>query len=272
MEQGEAVGRDLPRLGGLEIAGVPIGSRLFLGTGGISNLDLLDRVITAAAPGFVTVAMRRVEPHQRGSILEVIAKHSVPVLPNTAGCFTASEAVLTAKLARQALETDWVKLEVIADERSLLPDPVELLAATEQLVDDGFRVLAYTNDDPILATRLEQLGCAAVMPLGAPIGTGLGILNPFNLEQIVVNATIPVILDAGIGAPSDATLAMELGAHGVLVATAITRAHDPVSMARAFSLGVEAGGLARLAGRIPKLREARPSSSMQGRLGVRDGD
>lgn len=251
----------------LEIAGVSLDSRLFLGTGGITNLEMLDEIIAVAHPAFVTVAMRRVDPKQQGSLVDVIARYPSVVLPNTAGCFTASEAVLTAKLARQALETDWIKLEVIADERSLLPDPVELLSAAEQLVDDGFNVLAYTNDDPVLASRLEGLGCAAVMPLGAPIGTGLGILNPYNIELIVANAKVPVVLDAGIGAPSDAAFAMELGCAAVLVATAITRAHDPILMAEAFAMSVKAGRLGALAGRIPKLRSAQPSSSMDGRLG-----
>lgn len=250
-----------------EIAGAPVGSRLFLGTGGITNFEILDEVITAAQPGFITVAMRRIDPKQRGSLVDVIARHHVAVLPNTAGCFTSNEAVLTAKLAREALETEWIKLEVIADERSLLPDPLELLNAAEQLVDEGFNVLAYSNDDPVLASRLEGIGCAAVMPLGAPIGTGLGILNPYNIECIVANAKVPIVLDAGIGAPSDASLAMELGCSAVLVATAITRAQDPITMAKAFALGVQSGRLARRAGRIPRLRSAQASSTMDGRLG-----
>ncbi len=248
------------------IAGQVIESRLLLGTGGISNLDILDSVIRAAQPSFVTVAMRRVSPEGQGSFFEIIKRLNVRVLPNTAGCFTASEAVLTAKLAREALSTEWVKLEVIADEKSLLPDPFELLQAAEELVDDGFRVLAYTNDDPVLAARLESVGCSAVMPLGAPIGTGLGILNPYNIGLIVANARVPVILDAGLGTPSDATQALELGCDAVLVATAITRAHDPVGMAQAFSLGVRSGAIAFRSGRIPKLDSAVASSPMEGRL------
>ncbi len=186
------------------------------------------------------------------------------VLPNTAGCFTAAEAVLTAKLAREAFDTDWVKLEVIGDEDTLLPDAVELLAAAEQLCDQGFVVLPYTNDDPVLARRLEQVGCAAVMPLGSPIGSGLGIRNPHNIALIAERSGVPVVLDAGIGTASDAALAMELGCGGVMVATAITRAHDPVRMAGAFRAAVQAGHDARLAGRIPRRFLARASSPVEG--------
>lgn len=249
-----------------EIDGEVVSSRLLLGTGGISNLHILDSVITAAAPGFVTVAMRRIDPAQSGSLLEIIERNHVPVLPNTAGCYTANEAVLTAKLAREALGTAWLKLEVIADEKTLLPDPFELLDAAEQLANEGFRILAYTNDDPVLARRLENAGCAAVMPLGAPIGTGLGILNRYNIELIVANAGVPVILDAGIGSPSDAAFALELGCDGVLVASAITRAEDPIDMARAFALATEAGRLGFRSGRIPRLSNAVASSPMAGRL------
>lgn len=245
-------------------------SRLLLGTGGITNLDTLESVIQAAQPSFVTVAMRRVSLGQQNSFYQTIERQNVPILPNTAGCYTAGEAVLTAKLAREALSTEWVKLEVIADEHTLLPDPFELLKAAEQLVDGGFNVLAYTNDDPILASRLEGVGCLAVMPLGAPIGTGLGILNPYNIELIVAHASVPVILDAGLGTPSDAVRALELGCDGVLVATAITRAQDPIRMARAFALGVESGAIAYRAGRIPKLGNARASSSMEGMLETAD--
>ena len=256
--------------GDLTIAGQVFKSRLLLGTGGISNLDILDSVIKAAEPSFVTVAMRRVSPQSQGSLFQIIERLNVPILPNTAGCFTSSEAVLTAKLAREALSTEWVKLEVIANERSLLPDPFELLRAAEELVDDGFRVLAYTNDDPVLASRLEGVGCSAVMPLGAPIGTGLGILNPYNIGLIVADARVPVILDAGLGTPSDAVQALELGCDGVLVATAITRAQDPVGMARAFALGVRSGAIAYRSGRIPKLGNAVASSPMEGRLNISD--
>ncbi|MGO9557515.1 MAG: thiazole synthase [Acidimicrobiales bacterium] len=247
----------------LQIAGEKVGSRLILGSGGIPSMHVLEQTVLAAGAKLVTVAMRRVSSSARGSILDVLARCDVRVLPNTAGCFTAAEAVLTAKLARDALGTNWVKLEVIGDEITLLPDPVELLAAAQQLVDEGFVVLPYTNDDPILARRLEQAGCAAVMPLGAPIGSGLGIRNPHNLAMITDSASVPVILDAGIGAPSDATLAMELGCAGVMVASAITRSPNPVVMAGAFALAVQAGARAFEAGRIPRRWHAQASSSFE---------
>jgi len=248
----------------LTIAGKPLGSRLVLGTGGIPSLQVLDAVVQASGATLATVALRRVDPAARGSVLDVLRRHEVAVLPNTAGCFTAAEAVLTAKLAREAFETDWVKLEVIGDEDTLLPDPVELLAAAEQLCDDGFVVLPYTSDDPVLARRLEQTGCAAVMPLGAPIGTGLGIRNPHNIALIAEQSAVPVILDAGIGTASDAAQAVELGCDGVLVASAITRARDPAAMARAIRLAVDAGALARAAGRIPRRWLAQASSPPAG--------
>lgn len=248
----------------LTIAGVELGSRLILGTGGAPSLHVVDETLTASGTALCTVAMRRVDAGTDGSILEVIDRHGVRVLPNTAGCRTAREAVRTAQLAREALETDWVKLEVVADERTLLPDPVELLDAAQMLVAQGFKVLPYTNDDPILARRLQQAGCVAVMPLGSPIGTGLGIGNPHNIELIVSEATVPVILDAGIGTASDAALAMELGCDGVLLASAVTRAQDPVAMARAMALAVEAGRLAHLAGRIPRRFHAHASSPTEG--------
>jgi len=246
------------------IAGRTLGSRLVLGTGGISSPEVLGEVVEASGASLATVAVRRVDPAARGGILDVLSRHGVGVLPNTAGCFTAAEAVLTAKLAREAFETDWVKLEVIGDEDSLLPDAVELLDAAEQLCDQGFVVLPYTNDDPVLARRLEQTGCAAVMPLGSPIGSGLGIRNPHNIALIAQQATVPVVLDAGIGTASDATLAMELGCAGVMVATAITRAHHPARMAGAFRAAVEAGYQARLAGRIPRRFLAQASSPVEG--------
>ncbi|HLX88325.1 MAG TPA: thiazole synthase, partial [Acidimicrobiales bacterium] len=189
----------------------------------------------------------------------------VEVLPNTAGCYTAAEAVLTAKLAREAFGTNWVKLEVIGDERTLLPDVTESLAAAEQLCDEGFVVLPYTSDDPVAARRLEQAGCAAVMPLGAPIGSGLGIRNPHNIALIAESCSVPVIVDAGIGTPSEAAQALELGCAGVLVATAITRARRPAEMAGAFRLAVEAGRVARRAGRIPRRWYALASSPDEGR-------
>jgi len=234
---------------GLVIAGTEFDSRLILGTGGAPSLEVLEQALVASGTRLTTVAMRRIDPTATGS-----------VLPNTAGCYTAGEAVLTARLAREALSTDWVKLEVIADDHTLLPDPVETLEATVQLVADGFVVLPYTNDDPVLARRLEQAGAAAVMPLGAPIGSGLGIRNPHNISLIVESAGVPVVLDAGIGTASDAAQAMELGCDAVLIASAVTRARSPQLMASAMRHAVEAGRMAYLAGRIPRRYYAKASS------------
>lgn len=250
----------------LKIAGRELSSRLFLGTGGLPHLALLPDVIDAAEPGLVTVSMRRTSSTASGGLLETLRSAGVPILPNTAGCLSAREAVLTAELAREALETDWVKLEVIGDETSLMPDAVELVEAAEQLVRKGFTVLPYATDDAVLARRLEDAGCAAVMPLGSPIGSGLGILNPYAIEAIVAAVDVPVVLDAGVGTASDAALAMELGCSAVLAATAVTRADDPVAMARALRLAVEAGHTARAAGRIPRQAVARASSPMEGRI------
>jgi thiazole synthase len=249
----------------LTIAGEPFGSRLILGTGGAPSLDALERAIRASGTELVTVALRRVDPSQPGGVVDVVERTGVRPLPNTAGCFTAREAVVTAQMARDAFETDWIKLEVIGDERTLLPDPVELLDAAERLVDDGFVVLPYTNDDPITATRLADLGCAAVMPLGAPIGSGMGIRNPYNIAIIREQVTVPVVLDAGIGTASDAALAMELGCDAVLLASAVTRARQPEQMAEAMRRAVEAGRLARLAGRIPKRLYAEASTPFEGK-------
>jgi thiazole synthase len=246
------------------IAGEPFTSRLILGTGGASSLDALERAVVASGTEMATVAMRRVEASAGGSVLSVLTKLGVRILPNTAGCFTARDAVLTARLGREALETNWVKLEVIGDDRTLLPDAVELLEAAEQLVGEGFVVLPYTNDDPILARRLADAGCAVVMPLGSPIGSGMGIRNPYNLAIIRETVDIPVILDAGVGTASDAALAMELGCDGVLLASAVTRAQDPGLMAEAMRKAVEAGRLARRAGRIPRRLYAEASSPVDG--------
>jgi thiazole synthase len=248
----------------LTIAGRTFGSRLIMGTGGAPSLDVLETALLESGTELTTVAMRRVDPGTRGSVLDLLARHDIAALPNTAGCHTAAEAVLTARMAREALATDWVKLEVIGDEHTLLPDPVELLDAAEQLVADGFVVLPYTNDDPILARRLEQAGCAAVMPLGSPIGSGMGIRNPHNIGLIVAGAGVPVVLDAGIGTASDAALAMELGCDAVLCASAISRAEDPETMARAIRLGTEAGRLAFRAGRIPRRLYAQASTPEEG--------
>jgi len=242
------------------LAGRTFSSRLIMGTGGAPSLDVLRRALVASGTELTTVAMRRVDPAAAGSVLEVLAGAGIDVLPNTAGCFTAAEAVKVARLAREALGTSWVKLEVIADEQTLLPDGVELLAAAEQLVADGFTVLPYTSDDPVLARRLEQAGCAAVMPLGSPIGSGLGIRNQHNIELIVSAASVPVILDAGIGTASDAAIAMELGCAAVLLATSVTRARDAELMAAAMRSAVLAGRLAFRAGRVPRRWHAQASS------------
>ncbi|GAA5101933.1 thiazole synthase [Nocardia iowensis] len=244
----------------LRIADREFGSRLIMGTGGADNLAVLEEALIASGTELTTVAMRRVDAAGGTGVLDLLKRLNIAPLPNTAGCRTAAEAVLTAQLAREALDTNWVKLEVVADERTLLPDPIELVTAAEQLVDDGFVVLPYTTDDPILARRLEDAGCVAVMPLGSPIGTGLGIGNPHNIEMIVAEAKVPVILDAGIGTASDAALAMELGCSAVLLATAVTRARQPELMAEAMAAAVRAGYLARQAGRIPKRFWAQASS------------
>ena len=248
----------------LTIAGRELGSRLIIGTGGFRSLDTLRRAVAESGAEIATVALRRVDPSAEGSVLDVLRDEGLFVLPNTAGCFTARDAVTTARLGREALGTDWVKLEVIGDDKTLLPDAAELLDAAETLVGEGFTVLPYTSDDPVLAQRLEAAGCAAVMPLGSPIGSGMGIRNPYNLRLIVESASVPVILDAGIGTASDATLAMELGCDGILLASAISRAEDPLAMARAMRLAVEAGALARAAGRIPRRLYAEASSSLEG--------
>jgi thiazole synthase len=249
---------------GLEIAGRVFASRLILGTGGFRSLELMAEAVRASGAEAATVAMRRVDPTAKGSILDVLRDAGCFVIPNTAGCFTARDAVTTAQLAREALETDWVKLEVIGDDKTLLPDPADLLDAAETLVADGFTVLPYTNDDPVLARRLEDAGCAAVMPLGSPIGSGMGIRNPYNLRLIVEHARVPVILDAGIGTASDAALAMELGCDGVLLASSVARAEDPPRMAKAMRLAVEAGRLAFESGRIPRRLYAEASSPTEG--------
>jgi len=254
------------------VAGVDLGSRLILGTGGFPRMETLADAVEATGSGMVTVAVRRIDPQARHSLIDVLRACGVRVLPNTAGCFTARDAVMTAQLAREAFETDWVKLEVIGDERTLLPDAPELLVAAEQLVADGFVVLPYTTDDPVLARRLEDVGCAAVMPLGSPIGSGMGILNPYNLTLIVEQAGVPVVLDAGVGTASDAARAMELGCDAVLCASAISRAADPVAMARAIRAGVEGGRLARLAGRIPRRTHAQASSPMDGLADLASAD
>jgi thiazole synthase len=248
----------------LRIAGRTLRSRLLLGTGGFPSLAILADAIAASGCELVTVALRRIDPSARGSLIDVLADAGVGLLPNTAGCYTARDAVLTAQLAREAFETDWVKLEVIGDEDTLLPDAPELLRAVEELIDDGFVVLPYTTDDPVLARRLVDAGCAAVMPLGSPIGSGMGIRNPYNIALIREAVDVPVVLDAGIGTASDAALAMELGCDAVMAASAISRAADPVRMAGAMRAAVQAGRLARGAGRIPRRTYATASTPDEG--------
>jgi thiazole synthase len=247
-----------------ELGGREWSSRLIAGTGGFRSLAQMEAALQAAGTEIVTVALRRIDPASEGSVLDVIDRLGLFVLPNTAGCYTARDAVRTAKLAREAFGTDWIKLEVIGDDRTLFPDAVELLDAAEQLVGDGFTVLPYTNDDPILARRLEEAGCAAVMPLGSPIGSGAGIRNPYNIAIITERAEVPVILDAGIGTASDAAQALELGCDAVLAASAIFGASDPVAMATALRRAVEAGHLARRAGRIPRRTHAEASTAYEG--------
>jgi thiazole synthase len=248
----------------LVIAERTLRSRLILGSGGFASLDLLAGAVQASGTALVTVAMRRIEPAARGSLIELLDSLGVSVLPNTAGCYTARDALLTARLAREALQTEWIKLEVIGDQRTLLPDAPELLVAAEQLVAEGFVVLPYTTDDPILARRLEDVGCAAVMPLGSPIGSGMGIANPYNIGLICERAGVPIVLDAGIGTASDAALAMELGCAAVLCASAISRAQEPVAMAQAIAAAVRSGHQARAAGRIPRRLQATASSPLEG--------
>ena len=251
-----------------ELGGRRWGSRLVAGSGGFRSLEQMSTALEKSGTEIITVALRRLDPAATGSVMDVVERLGPFVLPNTAGCYTARDAVKTAKLAREAFGTDWLKLEVIGDDRTLLPDGPELLRAAEELVGDGFTILPYTNDDPILAKRLAAVGCAAVMPLGSPIGSGAGIRNPYNISIIVEEAEVPVILDAGIGTASDAALAMELGCDGVLLASAISRAEDPDLMAVAMRHAVEAGRAAFKAGRIPKRLYAEASTPEEGLPGL----
>jgi thiazole synthase len=247
-----------------ELGGRQWSSRLIAGTGGFRSLEQMEEALAASGAEIVTVALRRIDPAAKGSVLDVLDHLDLFALPNTAGCFTARDAVRTAHLAREAFGTDWIKLEVIGDDRTLYPDAVELLDAVETLVGDGFTVLPYTNDDPILARRLEEAGCAAVMPLGSPIGSGAGIRNPYNVAIIAERAEVPVVLDAGIGTASDAALAMELGCDAVMAASSIFGAEEPTAMARALRGAVEAGFAARRAGRIPRRTHAAASTPEAG--------
>jgi thiazole synthase len=249
---------------GWELGSRAWGSRLIAGTGGFRSLEQMERALAASGAEIVTVALRRIDPDAKGSVLDVLDRLGLFALPNTAGCYTARDAIRTARLAREAFETDWVKLEVIGDDRTLFPDAVELLDAAETLVAEGFTVLPYTNDDPILARRLEEAGCAAVMPLGSPIGSGAGIRNPYNIAIIAERAEVPIVLDAGIGTASDVALAMELGCDAVLAASAIFGAEDPPTMARALRLAAEAGTAAACAGRIPRRLHAEASTAYEG--------
>jgi thiazole synthase len=263
--------RPLPPDDALVVAGRRYRSRLLTGTGKFKDLAETGRATAAAGAEIVTVAIRRTNIGQNPgepNLLDVLPPSRYTILPNTAGCYTAEDAVRTCRLARELLDGHkLVKLEVLGDEKTLFPDVVQTLKAAETLVADGFDVMVYTSDDPILARRLETIGCVAVMPLAAPIGSGLGIQNRWNLLEIVENANVPVLVDAGVGTASDAAIAMELGCDGVLMNTAIAGARDPVLMAHAMKLAVESGRAAFLAGRIPRKRYASASSPLDGRIG-----
>jgi thiazole synthase len=251
----------------LVIAERRFASRLLMGSGGYPNQQVMLDALAAGAPAMVTVAIRRISLEAYAESLVDLLDERYPLLPNTAGCATVREAVFTAQLAREALRTNWIKLELIGDRETLYPDVEQLLRATEELVKDGFVVLPYCNDDPVTCRKLADSGAAAVMPLGSPIGTGLGIINPYAIERICVTSPVPVILDAGIGTASDAAQAMELGCDGVQLNTAVAKARDPARMAAAMRMGVAAGRNARLAGRIPKRTQAEPSSPQLGLVG-----
>lgn len=253
----------------LTIAGKKFNSRLIVGTSRYPDPETMLRSLEASGTDFITLSIRRLNltsPNGQESIMNMIDRSKYSILPNTAGCFTAKEAVLTAQLAREALETNWIKLEVIGDDETLFPDVTELLKAAEELISDGFIVLPYCNDDPITCRKLADMGCAAVMPLGAPIGSGMGIRNPYNIQIIRDMIDIPLIVDAGVGTASDAALAMELGVDGILMNSAIAQAQHPIEMAKAMKLAVEAGRLAYEAGRIPKRLYAKASSPVDGMI------
>lgn len=251
----------------LTIAGKSFASRLLMGSGGYPNQQVLLDALAAAQPALVTVAIRRISLEAYAESLVDLLDEKYTLLPNTAGCMTVQDAVLTAELGREALQTDWVKLELIGDRETQYPDVEQLLRATEELVKARFTVLPYCNEDPVTCRKLADAGAAAVMPLGSPIGSGLGIVNPYAIERIVVTSPVPVILDAGVGTASDAAMAMELGCDGVLLNTAVAKARDPRRMAAAMRAAVTAGRDARLAGRIPKRTQAEPSSPQLGLIG-----
>ena len=266
VENGQPEGTDDP----LVIGPLTLRSRLLVGTSRYPNPQVMLDALAAAGTELVTVSIRRVNVYDAAdeSLLGLLRSHGYALLPNTAGCYTAREAVLTAQLAREALETDLVKLEVIGDDETLMPDAVELVQAARALLDDGFTVLAYSNDDPITCRKLADLGCAAVMPLASPIGSGMGLVNPYNLQLIrELLPDVPLLVDAGIGTASDAARAMELGYDGILLNTAISQAQHPVRMAAAMRHAVEAGRLAYQAGRIPRRFYAQASSPAEGRVG-----
>lgn len=259
-----------PETDSWQLADLTLHSRLLLGSARYPSTQVMLDALAASDTQLVTVAIRRVDPHAGGgeSLYDLLTTRGFALLPNTAGCFTAKEAILTAELAREALGTSRIKLEVIADEETLLPDVEELLVAARELVARGFQVLPYTNDDPVTAKKLEDIGCAAVMPLGAPIGSGLGIRNPHNIQLIKERAGVPVIVDAGVGTASDVAIAFELGVDGVLMNTAVAQARDPVRMARAMRHAAIGGREAHLAGRMPRRYYAEASSPMEGRIGA----
>ena len=252
----------------IQVGSYALKSRLLVGTGKYRDLDETGRAVEASGADMVTMAVRRTNLGQNPdepNLLDVISPDRYTLLPNTAGCHTADDAVRTCRLARELLDGhNLVKLEVISKSRTLYPDVVETLSAARMLVEDCFEVMVYTSDDPLIATELEAIGCVAVMPLGAPIGSGLGLQNPYNIREILDNLKVPVIVDAGVGTASDATVAMELGCEGVLMNTAIAEANDPVKMARAMRLAIESGRLAYEAGRMPRKRYADASSSETG--------
>ena len=251
--------------GPLRVGEYELTNRLVLGTGKYADLGVMEEAFEVAGTQMVTVAIRRVDfDSKEPTLLDRIDRERITILPNTAGCYSAEDAIRTARLARELGFKDLVKLEVLSDQKTLLPDPVETLKATEILVGEGFTVLAYTSDDPVVAKQLEAAGATSVMPLGSPIGSGQGILNPLNISIIIERAEVPIIVDAGVGTASDVSVAMELGADGVLLNTGVALAKDPVRMARAMSLACEAGRLAFLAGRIPKRRYAQASSPVDG--------
>jgi thiazole synthase len=251
----------------LVIAGLRIASRLFIGTAGYPNQQTMLSAIEASGAEIVTMSIRRASMEGYAESLIDLLGDRFRLLPNTSGCVTVKDAVLTAQLAREAVETDWVKLELIGDRETLYPDVEQLVQAAEELVRDGFTVLPYCNDDPVTCRKLADVGCAAVMPLGSPIGSGMGICNPYNIEMICARSEVPVILDAGIGTASDAVLALELGCDGILLNTAVAKAHDPFRMPAPLRAAVDAGIGARQAGRIPKRRYAEASSPQFGLIG-----